>query len=48
MNLAGLTPNVMVFVLATAVGMIIKDLWDRCAHTSIAVEDDALSPSTDG
>jgi hypothetical protein len=47
-NLAGLTPNVMVFVLAMAVGMIIKDLWDRCAHASIAVEDDALSPSTDG
>ena len=47
-NLAGLTPSVMVFVLAMAAGMIIKDLWDRCVYSAVAVEDDALSPSADG
>jgi uncharacterized membrane protein YedE/YeeE len=47
-NLAGLTPDVMVFALAMAAGMIIKDLWDRRVRSSIVVEDDALSPSTDG
>jgi uncharacterized membrane protein YedE/YeeE len=47
-NLAGLMPSVMVFVLAMAAGMIIKDLWDRRVYSAIAVEDDALSPSADG
>ena len=47
-NLAGLTPSVMVFVLAMAAGMIIKDLWERHAPSAVAVEDDALSTSTDG
>jgi len=41
-NLAGLMPSVMVFVLAMAAGMIIKDLWDRRGYSAIAVEDDAL------
>jgi uncharacterized membrane protein YedE/YeeE len=41
-NLAGLMPSVMVFVLAMAAGMIIKDLWDRRVYSAIAVEDDAL------
>ena len=47
-NLAGLMPSVMVFVLAMAAGMIIKDLWDRRVYSAIAVEDDSLSPSADG
>lgn len=47
-NLAGLTPNVMVFVLAMAAGMVIKDLWNRRVHSSIVVGNDAPSPSTDG
>jgi uncharacterized membrane protein YedE/YeeE len=47
-NLAGLMPSVMVFVLAMAAGMIIKDLWDRRVPSGIAVEDDALSPPADG
>ena len=28
-NLAGLMPSVLVFVLAMAVGVVAKDLWDR-------------------
>jgi len=47
-NLAGLMPSVMVFVLAMAAGMIIKHLWDRRVPSGIAVEDDALSPPADG
>ena len=47
-NLAGLMLRVMVFVLAMAAGMIIKDLWDRRVTSTIAVENDALSPSADG
>jgi uncharacterized membrane protein YedE/YeeE len=45
-NLAGLMPSLIVFVLAMAVGMIIKDLWERIAPSAIAIADDALS--TDG
>jgi hypothetical protein len=47
-NLAGLMPSVMVFVLAMAAGMIIKDLWDQHVALAVVVEDDALSRSTDG
>ena len=43
-NLASLMPSVMVFVVAMAFGVIIKDLWDR----RLAVVEDELSPSTDG
>jgi hypothetical protein len=46
-NLAGLMPSVLVFVLAMASGMIIKDQWDRRVPT-IAIRDKALSTSTDG
>ena len=46
-NLAGLMPSVMVFVLAMAAGMVIKDLWDRWVP-SAAVGDVALSTSIDG
>jgi uncharacterized membrane protein YedE/YeeE len=41
-NLAGLMPSLMVFVLAMAAGMIIKDLWERIAAPRHAVADDAL------
>ena len=47
-NLAGLMPSVMVFVLAIAAGMITKDLWDRWVYSTVAVDDYALSPSADG
>jgi len=47
-NLAGLTPGVVVFVLAMAAGMIAKDLWDRWAASASAVEDGALSTPTEG
>lgn len=47
-NLAGLMPSVMVFVLAMAAGMIIRDLLARRVPSAIAVEDDELSPSADG
>jgi uncharacterized membrane protein YedE/YeeE len=47
-NLAGLMPSVMVFVLAMAAGMIIKDLWDRRVYSIAPVADDVLSPSADG
>jgi uncharacterized membrane protein YedE/YeeE len=47
-NLAGLMPSVLVFVLAMASGMIIKDLWDRWVPSTIAIRDKACRPSTDG
>jgi uncharacterized membrane protein YedE/YeeE len=47
-NLAGLMPSVMLFVLAMAAGMIIEDQWARRVYSAVAVEDDALSSSTDG
>ncbi len=48
MNLAGLMPSVIVFVLAMAVGMTIKDLWGRWVPSAIVVRDAALSKSNDG
>jgi uncharacterized membrane protein YedE/YeeE len=47
-NLAGRMPSVIVFVLAMAVGMTAKDLWDRCAPSANAGGHGALSTSTDG
>jgi hypothetical protein len=38
----------MVFVVAMAAGMILKDLWDRRALSGTAVRDDSLSPTADG
>lgn len=45
-NLAGLMPSVMVFVLAMAAGMIINDLWKRRVPSN-RVEDVTLSTSVD-
>ena len=47
-NLAGLMPSVMVFVVAMGAGMILTDLWDRRVLSGTPVRDDTLSPSTDG
>jgi len=47
-NLAGLMPSVMAFVLAMAAGMITKDLLDRRMTSPAASEVDELSASTDG
>ena len=47
-NVASLMPSVIVFVLAMASGMITKDLWGRWVTSAIAVENDAMSTSTDG
>ena len=47
-NLAGLKPSVMVFVVAMGAGMILKDLWDRRVLSGTLVRDDTLSPSTNG
>jgi uncharacterized membrane protein YedE/YeeE len=46
-NLAGMMPSVIVFVLAMAAGMIINDLWKRRVFSN-KVEDVALSTSVDG
>ena len=47
-NLAGLMPSVVVFVLAMAAGMIGKDLWDRWAASAGAAEDGVLPTPTEG
>jgi len=47
-NLAGLMPSVMVFVLAMAAGMILKDLWDRRVYSATVVADAVPSPAADG
>jgi hypothetical protein len=38
----------MVFVVAMAAGMILKDLWDRRGLSGTTVRDDSLSPTADG
>ena len=45
-NLASLSPKVIVFVIAMAVGMIAKDVWERRAPSAVAAKGAALS--TDG
>ena len=47
-NVAGLWPSVIVFVLAMTAGMILKDLWDRRVPSAIVVGEVSLSMSTDG
>jgi len=47
-NIAGLWPSVIVFVLAMTAGMILKDLWDRRVPSAIVVGEVSLSTSTDG
>ena len=47
-NLASLSPKVIVFVIAMAVGMIAKDFWERHAPSATAVEDAAIATSGDG
>ena len=42
-NLASLSPRVFVFVLAMILGMIAKDLWERHAPSTVAVEDTVLA-----
>jgi uncharacterized membrane protein YedE/YeeE len=47
-NLAGLFPGVIVFVLAMAVGMVLMDFWDRLVASPINVENKLASDSVDG
>ena len=47
-NLAGLMPSVIGFVLAMAAGMIIKDLWDRWVSSATSVPDGTMSKPADG
>jgi uncharacterized membrane protein YedE/YeeE len=47
-NVAGLWPSVIVFVLAMTAGMVLKDLWDRRVPSAIITWDASLSTSTDG
>jgi uncharacterized protein len=42
-NLASLSPKVIVFVVAMAAGMIMKDLWERRAPSPRAVDGAALT-----
>jgi uncharacterized protein len=44
-NLASLSPQVIVFVLAMIAGMIAKDLWERHAPSVVKVEDAVLANS---
>ncbi|MGC1828659.1 MAG: DUF6691 family protein [Pseudolabrys sp.] len=47
-NVAGLWPSVIVFVLAMTAGMILKDLWDRRVPSAIVVGEASLSTRADG
>jgi hypothetical protein len=47
-NLASLSPQVFVFVLAMAAGMLAKDLWGRHAARLTEASDAALSTAPDG
>jgi uncharacterized membrane protein YedE/YeeE len=47
-NVAGLWPSVIVFVLAMIAGMVLKDLWDRRVPSAIIVGEASLSTRADG
>jgi uncharacterized protein len=47
-NLATLSPGVIAFVLAMAVGMVLHDLWRRRMPSAAALEDTVLATSPDG
>lgn len=47
-NVAGLWPSVIVFVLAMTAGMVLKDLWDRRVPSAIVVGEASLSTRADG
>jgi uncharacterized protein len=47
-NLASLSPQVIVFVVAMGVGMIAQDLWQGRKPSATALEDAALATSSDG
>jgi len=47
-NLATLLPSVIVFVLAMAAGMIIKDVWDRMTTAADTARHGPLTTATDG
>jgi hypothetical protein len=47
-NLATLSPRVIDFVVAMAVGMILQDVWLRQTPPPAELEDAALATSADG
>jgi hypothetical protein len=47
-NLATLMPQVILFVLAMAAGLVIKDLWDKFGTTGVTIGTKATSIVSDG
>ncbi len=47
-NLVGLFPMVIGFVVAMAAGMMLKDLWDRFSSLPVGAEQKMQSASADG
>jgi uncharacterized protein len=47
-NLATLSPRVITFVVAMAVGMVLQDVWRRRTPSPAELEDAALATSADG
>jgi len=47
-NLASLSPRVIVFVVAMALGMIVQDVWQRRTPSPSELGDAALATSADG
>ena len=47
-NLATLSPRVITFVVAMAVGMVLQDVWHRRTPSPAELEDAALATSADG
>jgi uncharacterized membrane protein YedE/YeeE len=47
-NLATLSPRVIIFVGAMAVGMILQDIWQRRTPSPAQIEDAALATAADG
>jgi uncharacterized membrane protein YedE/YeeE len=47
-NLATLSPRVIVFVVAMAIGMVAQDVWQKRAPSPTELEDAALATSADG
>lgn len=47
-NIASLSPRLLAFVAAMAVGMLLQDLWQRRAPRPEEIEDAALATGADG
>jgi uncharacterized membrane protein YedE/YeeE len=47
-NLASLSPRMIVFAIAMGLGMVVQDLWQKRTPSAASLEDTALATTSDG